>query len=186
VSPSSLLGAAGEHYVMSQLLRRGFIAALAPVGVPTADIIVTDEIGDRACAIQVKTRRDLGTDGGWHMKAKHETIRGSNLYYVFVSFPQGSTGLPDCFVIPCAVVADILHVAHCAWLARPGRGGRPHKDGEMRRLLPDYSKEGLGATHGPRWLKRHRDAWELLRSSAHGPQRPQAHHDPGPGDVPLS
>jgi hypothetical protein len=38
VSPSSLLGAAGEHYVMSQLLRRGFIAALARVGVPTATL----------------------------------------------------------------------------------------------------------------------------------------------------
>jgi len=31
MSPSSLIGAAGEHYVMSQLPRRGFIAALAPV-----------------------------------------------------------------------------------------------------------------------------------------------------------
>lgn len=51
MSHSSLLGAAGEHYVMSQLLRRGFIAALAPVGVPSADIVVTDDIGDRVCAI---------------------------------------------------------------------------------------------------------------------------------------
>lgn len=163
MSPSSLLGAAGEHYVMSQLLRRGFIAALAPVGVPTADIVVTDEIGDRACAIQVKTRRELGTDGGWHMKAKHEEIRGASLFYVFLSFPSDSSKLPDAFVIPSAVVADILRDAHRAWLARPGRGGRPHKDGEMRRLLPDYSKENLGVTHGPGWLEAYRDAWELLR-----------------------
>lgn len=56
---------------MSQLLGRGFIAALAPVGLPTADIVVTNDIGDRACAIQVKARRELGTDGGWHMKSKH-------------------------------------------------------------------------------------------------------------------
>jgi hypothetical protein len=80
MSPSSLLGAAGEHYVMSQLLRRGLIAALAPVGVPTADIIVTDDIGDWACAIQVKTRRQIGSDGGWHMKAKHEDFRGASLF----------------------------------------------------------------------------------------------------------
>lgn len=166
MSPSSLLGAAGEHYVMSQLLRRGFIAALAPVGVPTADIVVTDDIGDRACAIQVKTRRELGTDGGWHMKAKHEGIRGTSLFYVFLSFPADTSQLPDAFVIPSAVVADTLYNAHRAWLARPGRGGRPHKDGEMRRLLPDYSKEGMGETHGPGWLEQYRDAWELLKRAA--------------------
>src|SRR3546814_2330139 len=60
MSPSSLLGAAGEHYVMPQLLRRGFIAALAPVGVPIADIVITNDAGERACALQVKTRREIG------------------------------------------------------------------------------------------------------------------------------
>jgi hypothetical protein len=37
---STILGAAGEHYVMCQLLRRNMIAALAPTGVPNADIAV--------------------------------------------------------------------------------------------------------------------------------------------------
>jgi hypothetical protein len=69
-SQSTLLGAAGEHHVMAELLRRGYIAALAPIGVPNADIIVTDVEGSRLCSIQVKTRRDIGSDGGWHMKAK--------------------------------------------------------------------------------------------------------------------
>ena len=153
---------------MSQLLRRGFIAALAPVGVPTADIVVTDDIGDRACAIQVKTRRELGTDGGWHMKAKHEAVRGASLFYVFLSFPAEAMRMPDAFVIPSAVVADVLYTAHRAWLARPGRGGRPHTDGAMRRLLPDYSKVGLEETHGPGWLEPYRDAWDQLNSSTSG------------------
>ena len=162
MSPSSLLGAAGEHYVMSQLLRRGLIAALAPVGVPTADIVITDDVGERACALQVKTRRDIGSDGGWHMKAKHETIRGSSLFYVFLSFPNDQSRLPDAFVVPSRVVADALHKAHRAWLARPGRGGVLHKDGDMRRFLPDYSREGLADEFGPGWLNRYRDAWTLL------------------------
>lgn len=166
MSPSSLLGAAGEHYVMSQLLRRGLIAALAPVGVPTADIVVTDEVGDRACAVQVKTRRELGSDGGWHMKAKHEGIRGASLFYVFLSFPSDVRALPDAFVVPSSVVADVLYLSHKIWLARPGRGGRPHKDGEMRRFLPDYSHLDLGAAHGPGWLERYRDAWDQLRDQA--------------------
>jgi hypothetical protein len=41
-SQSTLLGAAGEHHVMAELLRRGHIAALALQGVPNADIVVTD------------------------------------------------------------------------------------------------------------------------------------------------
>ncbi len=66
VSTSSLTGAAGEHFVMSELLRRGMIAALAPAGVPNCDIVVTDDIGDRLCAVQVKTRIGKGSDRGWH------------------------------------------------------------------------------------------------------------------------
>jgi len=162
MSPSSLLGAAGEHYVMSQLLRRGLIAALAPVGVPTADIVVTDDIGDRACAIQVKTRRERGRDGGWHMKAKHEGIRGGSLFYVFLSFPDNVGALPEAFVVPSAVVADALQISHKTWLERPGRGGRAHKDGDMRRFLPDYSHLELDNTHGPNWLEPYRDGWDQL------------------------
>ena len=65
-SETTLLGAAGEHHVMAELLRRGYIAALAPQGVRNADIVVTDVEGSRLCSIQVKTRRNIGSDGGWY------------------------------------------------------------------------------------------------------------------------
>jgi hypothetical protein len=86
ISNSTVLGAAGEHYVMCQLLRRGLIAALAPVGVPNTDIVVTDDIGDRMCAVQVKTRVEKGSDGGWHMSVKHESVQSDTLFYAFVDF----------------------------------------------------------------------------------------------------
>ncbi len=81
---SRIVGAAGEYYVLSQLLRRGWIAALAPDGAPNMDILVTDENNDKLCAIQVKTRRDTGGDKGWHMRRKHETMIADDLFYVFV------------------------------------------------------------------------------------------------------
>lgn len=84
-SDSTLLGAAGEYYVMSELLRRGYIAALAPQGVPNVDIVVTNLEGSRLCSIQVKTRR-YRSNGGWIMTAKHERIRGERLFYCFVDF----------------------------------------------------------------------------------------------------
>ena len=71
-SKTSLTGVGGEHYVLSELLRRGYIAALAPTGVPNADIVVTNMEGSRLCSIQVKSRRGVGADGGWHMSKKHE------------------------------------------------------------------------------------------------------------------
>ncbi|MGE0651874.1 MAG: hypothetical protein AB7P12_09005 [Alphaproteobacteria bacterium] len=93
-SPTSVLGAAGEHYVMCQPLRRGLIAALAPLGVPYVDIVVTDDIGASLCAIQVKTWRELGGDGGWHMSRKHESIESPNLFYAFLDFGKDLVAQP--------------------------------------------------------------------------------------------
>lgn len=61
-SATSLTGAAGEPFAMSELLKRNTIAALA--------CLVTDEIGDQLCADQVKTRNSRGKDAGWHMRKK--------------------------------------------------------------------------------------------------------------------
>jgi len=164
-SPSALLGAAGEHYVMCQLLRLNFIAALAPAGVPLADILITDRIGDQASAIQVKTRRELGTDGGWHMKSKHEDIRGERLFYVFVSFAAASDVAPETYILPSDTVADVLRESHQTWLAAVGKNGRAHKDGPLRRFLPDYLKMKLDIGRGAGWLEPYRNNWELLRAS---------------------
>ena len=47
------------------------------------DILVTDENNHKLCAIQVKTRRDIGYDKGWHMKPKHEVMIVEDLFYVY-------------------------------------------------------------------------------------------------------
>jgi hypothetical protein len=164
-SQTTLLGAAGEHHVMAELLRRGYIAALAPHGVPNADIVVTDVEGTRLCSIQVKTRRDIGSDGGWHMKAKHEAIRGDRLFYCFVDFGKTPDDRPTVHVLPSVLVADVLTTAHRKWLATPGKNGQPHKDGNMRRLVPDYTRT-FGPVENPYpkgWLDKYRDAWKLLK-----------------------
>jgi hypothetical protein len=165
-SDSTILGSAGEHYVMCQLLRRQLIAALAPAGVPNADIIVTDKIGDQLCAIQVKVRREIGSDGGWHMKAKHEDIISPNLFYCFVDFGCSLTDQPKCWVVPSKVVAFVLRTSHERWLAAPGKGGQQHKDSVMRRLLPSYEKHGMAPKFGKGWLDEYLEKWELLATRA--------------------
>ena len=174
-SQSSLIGAAGEHYVMSALLRRGYIAALAPTGVPNADIVVTDIGGSRLCSIQVKTRRGVGADGGWHMKAKHEHIRGDHLFYCFVDFLASDEARTIIYVMPSAKVAEVIAAAHQKWLKTPGQKGQPHRDGPMRRLLPDYVKT-FGVKENPYpagWLDPYRDAWHILKLD---PGDPEAKH----------
>ncbi len=165
-SQATLLGAAGEHYVLSQLLRRGYIAALAPQGVPNADIIITDLVGQRLCAIQVKTRRDIGVDKGWHMKQKHERLVSNWLFYCFVDLGSDFLDRTTTYVVPSDVVATALSDSHRKWLETPGMHGQPHKDGVMRRFLPDYSK-----IFGPEdtlyragWIDKYRESWHLLGS----------------------
>lgn len=164
VSATSLTGAAGEHFVMSALLRRGMIAALAPAGVPNCDIIVTDEIGARLCAVQVKTRNNRGADGGWHMGKKHESLTSPTLFYCFVDFAVGEDRGPLTYVVPSAVVAEVLALSHQTWLSQPGVKGQQRKDNDLRRFLPDYSHLVAGK-YGFGWLEPYREAWHLLEQS---------------------
>ena len=50
----TLIGNAGEYYVVAELLKRGVIAALAPRNDPAFDIIATK--GSRTVRIRVKTK----------------------------------------------------------------------------------------------------------------------------------
>jgi hypothetical protein len=136
------------------------IAALAPVGVPNADIIVTDQIGNRLCALQVKARREIGSDGGWHMKPKHETLSSPSLFYCFVDFKGSLTDQPKCWIVPSAIVADAIATTHQAWLAAPGMKGRVRQDSKVRRFLPNYHV-GL-PQYQSGWLDQYCEAWAQL------------------------
>jgi hypothetical protein len=156
---STILGAAGEHYVMYQLLRRNMIAALAPAGVPNADIVVTDKLGDRLCAVQVKVRRDIGSDGGWHMGQKHEALTSPNLFYCFVDFGRSVTDQPKTWVLPSAIVAKSLDDIHKDWLRTLGAKGQQRNDSNFRRFMPEYrplSDYKMG------WLDLYFENWSSL------------------------
>jgi len=167
---STIVGAAGEYHVLSQLLRRGWIAALAPDGAPNMDILVTDENNEKLCAIQVKTRRDIGSDKGWHMKPKHETMVADDLFYVFVDVGRQPSDPTVSYILPSSVVAGCIKDSHRVWLDTPGKGGRPHKDSNVRRLLPDYSNIKPNTEAGRTtmdqyrlgWLEPYRENWSIL------------------------
>ena len=161
---STIIGAAGEHYVMCQLLRRDLIAALAPAGVPNTDIVVTDQVGDRLFAVQVKVRTDKGDKDAWQLKKKNENVSSPNLYYAFVDFGGSLSEQPKCWVVPSAVVAEVLKASHIAWMEAPGAKGQPHNDNDLRRLRKCYSKWHL-KTHQMGWLDEYFEDWGRLEKA---------------------
>lgn len=134
------------------------------------DILVTDEENQRLCAIQVKTRRDIGSDKGWHMKPKHETMLAEDLFYVFVDVGKQPSDLTTAYILPSKVVAACIRDTHRIWLDTPGKGGQPHKDSSVRRLRPDYSnikaitEEGRNTIkqYASGWLEQYREKWSIL------------------------
>jgi hypothetical protein len=149
---TSLVGAAGEHLVLSRLLSRGFLAAQAPRGARKVDVLVNFIDGGEPSLIQVKTRLAGGSQG-WHMNVKHEAIRDEDLYYCFVDFEPSA---PSVHVIPAVVVGETLERDHAIWLATPGKNGQPHNPTDFRRLRPEcFGRQ-------PGWMEQYLEAWHLL------------------------
>ena len=153
---STLVGAAGESYVLFELYRRGILAGQPPQGVADVDLLVLDERASVVTNLQVKTRMS-GSNKGWHMKEKHESLISDRLMYVFVDLEPSR---PISYVVPSAVVAEIVKKSHAAWLANVGKSGRQRRDTVMRWVLPCYKDPVPGFEDG--WLDKYRERWDLL------------------------
>lgn len=151
-SDKALVGAAGEHLVLSRLLSRGLLASSAPRGTEKVDIIVSDREGKSSFRIQVKTTEG-SSDKGWFLSAKHEAQSEPDLFFCLVVLRPTE---PEVFVVPSDVVAAAIHSDHRHWLSKPSLNGKQHKDSNMRRirsampLMPDG------------WINEYREAWHLL------------------------
>jgi hypothetical protein len=159
-----MVGAAGEFYVLARLSLLGKIAAQAPKGAPTADILIASSSGDRLCSVQVKARQEKGSDHGWYMSKKHEAIKSPSLFYAFVDFGKLTEPKPITYIVPSAVVAEVLQSMHRAWLSNPGQRGQQRRDTDFRRFMPDYSRTSGNAVgkYVGGWLDQYREAWDLL------------------------
>ncbi len=165
--PTPFTGPAGEHFVLYRLIQKEYIAGLASENAPNSDIIAANALGTKAAAIQVKTRRPLGAYTSWAMKEKHEHLKGQRLFYCFVDLKKDETESPDVYIIPSAVVADILTETHKIWFHQPGRNGTKRNPTEMRRLLQDYSRtlrltDEQAVKYGKGWMDKYKENWTIL------------------------
>jgi hypothetical protein len=155
----SLVGPAGEHFVLFRLYQQGMLASLSPPGSPTVDVLVLAADESVIATLQVKTRT-YGADKGWHMSEKHERIAEARCFYALVDLEPAP---PVTYIVPSAVIADVLRRAHRAWLAKPGKHGQAHRDNPMRRVKPAHDFTVAGYPDG--WLEQYPERWDLLKAA---------------------
>ncbi len=119
-----LIGNAGEYAVMSELLKRDIIAALAPRNAPAFDILATK--GDKTVRIRVKTKS--GNIPVWQYAAKEDKsifrdLHSSGDFTVLVSLGTGNER-NRYFVVATTTVDAWLQDSYKKWVDTPGRGGR--------------------------------------------------------------
>ena len=155
---NKIVGAAGEHYVMYELLRRNFVAALVPEGIPSVDILISDVWGSHLASVQVKTAS--APRKTWPLGPKNEALESNRLFYCFVMPEDDEMASPTCWIIPSKVVAKHVRVSHQTWLSGTTRRGATRNDSDRRAFhmscepLKDYP---LG------WLDQYQENWEFLR-----------------------
>ena len=155
----NLIGAAGEHLVLSRLLSRGLLASVAPRGTRDVDILVNPLDGGRPIHIQVKTRSGTGTERKrWAMTKKNEGIVSPDIFYCLVDLEDVDN--PDVYVIPSKIVSQVIKVGHAKWLRQPGARGQKHNDSDMRSLSNNPRIETRYAFEG--WMDKYLEAWEQL------------------------
>lgn len=116
---SSIIGAAGEHYVAAMLSCNGLVVAMPRGGVPSTDLIVTREIGGPAVSIQVKTgtasyqnrkRKPEESYYVWDTGFKAIKMRNDSYWYAYVYLNEWpfKKELPKVFFVPSIIVADCI------------------------------------------------------------------------------
>ncbi len=151
----NLIGAAGEHLVLSRLLERGVLASQAPRGTRKVDILVNPLDGGQPKLIQVKATLATGARLKWHMKAKHEDLVDKDMFYCFVSLDGERS---EVYVIPSRQVAKAVKTSHQVWLETPGKKGQAHNDSEMRWITSSYPFVVPGFKDG--WMEKYLENWE--------------------------
>ena len=158
IRDKNLIGAAGEHLVLSRLLSKEILAAPAPRGTRRADILVMHLDDSEPCLIQVKTQSGPALNKTWMLSVKHESETSKNFFYCFVDMNNETSKI---YVIPALTVATIIKEDYVTWLNAPGKDGKRHNPTNMRTLCYQYKPELKSAPAG--WMDKYLERWDLLK-----------------------
>ena len=102
---TSLIGAAGVHFVVSQLSLRGLIALPTIRNTAGVDVVVTNKAGTWQANLQVKSSRSRV--GFWPIGKRYEEWVGPHNYYVFVRYDPKLHSL-EAFMAASGEVAQLV------------------------------------------------------------------------------
>ena len=150
----TLIGNAGEYYVVAELLKRGVVAALAPRNAPSFDILATR--AGKMVRIRVKTKSEAYTDWQWSIRKDGSIFRDpapTADFTVMVNLTEETKNL-DFYILPTTILHEWLTNDFTTWVNTPGKHGRPHDPTNKKRHLnfPRYADR----------LKQYRQYWDLL------------------------
>jgi hypothetical protein len=140
----ALIRAAGEHAVVSELSRRGALAALVAEGARGVDVLASK--GRERVTIQVKTRQSQS--GSWPLQNLSEDAD----FTVLVVFGNPN----DYWIIQTRELMAWSQEGHERWVRTPGRGGRPHNPNSPNMPRMSLVAESFAHTH---------NAWDRLWGS---------------------
>ena len=183
---NQIIGASGEHLVLSNLLRLNFIAGLAPYNTERYDLLTLNEDGEASKSIQVKTALSLKKIDDksklrWILNKKNE-VSVENLIFCFVYISMDSD-ISKIYVIDSKKVSEVLKMSHQIYLKLPGINNQKHNDSNMRSLAADifedctnqFNKEKIHKylsnceinflkDHSSGWMDNYLNNWDILKS----------------------
>jgi hypothetical protein len=101
----SLIGAAGVHFVVSELSLRGLIALPTIRNTAGVDVVVTNKSGTWQANLQVKISRSRVSF--WPVGMKYNDWVGTNNYYVFVRYDPNKKAI-EAFLASSEEVARLV------------------------------------------------------------------------------
>ncbi len=172
---ADFIGQAGEYFVLGELSRQGWTAALPARNNRAFDILA--KRGDVTAAIRVKTKSPLSDAFQWQAKKKTGNIfldlSEHHDFCVLVDIPEQSGGGPIYYIVPTHTIECWLQEDFKKWLETPGAQGQQRAATNLRRIFHlDGRAEKIGCGYREK-LAPYKGAWHLLD----GPKGAQNGHD---------
>jgi len=147
---SSIIGAAGEYFVMAELLKRGWLAGLTPRGARDFDIVATK--GDTTIHVRVKAKTADSKLFRWNRLTDGKVFRAPIRESDFCVLVDIGSAAPEYYVMPTRQLEKKLLEFFDEWLA-----AKPTRSAENRVIAFD-----LGHVDHEQWLSRFKNDWTVL------------------------
>ncbi len=147
----TLIGNAGEYYVMAELLKRGVVAGLMPRNAPAFDIIATK--GDKAARIRVKTKSAQYDYWRWVTKKDGTLFKELSQtadFTVLVDLAEETKDMAF-FIVPTKVVEEWLREDFERWASTPGKRGQQRDRENKIRAISQQARSELLEPYGNAW-----------------------------------